>query len=66
VTYCPGHLTQEEIESVHYRYADLEQMQQHYNPNTLRDGWNTLPDGEEIYFVSKPAIGLWADKTKLS
>jgi nickel-dependent lactate racemase len=66
VTYCPGHLTKEEIESVHYRYADLGQMQQRYNPNTLRDGWNTLPDGEEIYFVSKPAIGLWADKTKLS
>ena len=31
-----------------------------YNPETLKDGPNTLPDGEEIFFISNPAIGLWA------
>ena len=29
-------------------------------PKTLRDGWNTLPDGERIYYISNPALGLWA------
>jgi nickel-dependent lactate racemase len=60
VTYCPGKLSREEIEGVGYKYADLDEMSKRYNPNTLADGWNTLPDGEEIYFVSNPAIGLWA------
>ena len=23
------------------------------------EGWNVLPDGEEIYFVGTPALGLW-------
>jgi nickel-dependent lactate racemase len=60
VTYCPGKLSREEIEGVGYKYAELDEMSKRYNPKTLADGWNTLPDGEEIYFVSNPAIGLWA------
>ena len=60
VTYCPGHLTREEIESVGYTYADLEEMLKLYNPAALKDGWNTMPGGEEIYYISNPAIGLWA------
>lgn len=60
ITYCPGHLTQEEVEGVHYRYADLKTMESRYNPAELKDGFNTLPDGEEIYFISNPALGLWA------
>jgi len=60
VTYCPGHLTQAEIESVNFRYADLHTMTQRYNPARLKDGWNTLPDGEQIFYISNPALGLWA------
>ena len=60
VTYCPGHLTQAEIESVNFRYADLKTMTQRYNPALLKDGWNTLPDGEQIFYISNPALGLWA------
>ena len=26
ITYCPGHLTREEIESVNFRYASLDEM----------------------------------------
>ena len=59
VTYCPGKLTREEIEGVGYHYGELETMQQEYNPARLKDGWNTM-DGEEIYFVRTPALGLWA------
>ncbi|HZT21630.1 MAG TPA: D-mannonate epimerase [Verrucomicrobiae bacterium] len=60
VTYCPGHLTRREIESVNYRYADLKTMLRRYNPRKLKDGWNTLPDGEKIFYISNPALGLWA------
>lgn len=59
ITYCPGHLSREEIEGVHFRYADLATMEQRYSPKRLRDGWNTLADGEEIFYISNPALGLW-------
>jgi len=60
ITYCPGGLTRAEIEGVNFRYADLAAMSQRYHPQTLKDGWNTLPDGERIFFISNPALGLWA------
>ena len=28
------------------------------------DGWNTLPDGEEIFYVSNPALGLWGTRDR--
>lgn len=59
ITYCPGHLTREEIESVGFNYADLSGMMKKYNPGELKDGWNMV-DGEEIYYISNPALGLWA------
>jgi len=64
VTYCPGKLTREEIESVHFCYANLEEMTKRYNPEKLVDGFNTMPDGEEIFYVSNPALGLWAHKDR--
>ncbi|WP_321992160.1 lactate racemase domain-containing protein [Marispirochaeta aestuarii] len=60
VTYCPGHLSREEITGAGYNYADITEVTRRYNPENLNDGWNTLPDGEEIYYVSNPAVGLWA------
>jgi hypothetical protein len=63
VTYCPGRLTREEIETAGFRYGDLTEMLQRYDIMTLRDGWNTDEDGE-FYFVRNPALGLWADKCR--
>ncbi|MGB9609637.1 MAG: D-mannonate epimerase [Bryobacteraceae bacterium] len=59
ITYCPGHLTREEIDAVNFRYGDLEVMMKRYNPARLKDGWNIV-DGEEIFYISNPALGLWA------
>jgi nickel-dependent lactate racemase len=64
ITYCPGRLTKQEIESVNFRYADLEQMMKKYNPDKLSDGVNVLPDGEEIFYISNPALGLWACRNR--
>jgi nickel-dependent lactate racemase len=60
ITYCPGRLTRREIEKVNFRYADLNEMTDRYDPRKLTDGFNTLPDGEEIFYISNPALGLWA------
>ena len=60
ITYAAGKLTREEIETAGFKYADVNEMMERYNPDELKDGYNTLPDGEEIFFISNPAIGLWA------
>ena len=35
-----------------------EEAAKKYDPNKLKDGWNDV-DGEEVFFVSNPALGLW-------
>lgn len=62
VTYCPGKMTKEEIEQVHFKFADLNEMMKKYDLKNLQDGYNVLPDGEKIFYISNPAIGLWAHK----
>jgi len=64
ITYCPGHLSREEIEAVHFAYADLNEMMKRYDPGRLQDGFNVLKDGEEIYFISNPAVGLWSARER--
>jgi nickel-dependent lactate racemase len=63
ITYCPGYITKEEIESVNYNYAGLSEMLEKYNPGKLKDGFNDV-NGEEIYFISNPALGLWSFKDR--
>jgi len=64
VTYCPGYLSKKEIESVNFKYADLQTMMKRYDPKKLADGFNIMPDGEKIYYISNPALGLWAYKDR--
>jgi nickel-dependent lactate racemase len=59
IRYCPGGLTREEIEGAHYEYGDLAEYTAKYDPEVLQDGWNVV-DGEEIFFISNPGLGLWA------
>ena len=64
IIYAPGReISKEEIESVGYCYGDLGSIMQKYQPESLRDGWNTV-DGEEIYYISNPALGLWAHRDR--
>ena len=66
ITYCPGNLTRKEIESVNFRYHDLNDMLKKYNPSVLKDGFNKMSDGEEIFYISNPALGLWTSKERLT
>ncbi len=61
ITYCPAGLTREETEGVNFGFARLEDMLAKYDPSKLRDGHN-LVEGEEIFFVSNPALGLWTHR----
>jgi nickel-dependent lactate racemase len=63
ITYAPGKISREEIEGVNFKYMPLDKALEKYNPEKLKDGFNTLDDGEEIFFISNPAIGLWASKS---
>ena len=66
ITYCTGYLTQKEIESVNFKYHDLAEMLKIYNPKKLNDGYNLMDNGEEIFFISNPALGLWSSKQRLA
>jgi len=65
VTYCPGILSQQEVKSVGFGFAQLKDMLKKYDPEKMKDGYNTMPDGEEIYYISNPAIGLWSSHERL-
>jgi hypothetical protein len=70
ITYCPGkgeqNLSRQEIESVGFKWADFDEVTARYNPATPKDGYNTLPDGEEVFYISSPALGLWACRDRFT
>jgi hypothetical protein len=57
-------VSQEVIRSVGFEAGSLNAMLKRYSPDNLRDGPNRLPDGEEIFYISNPALGLWALKSQ--
>ena len=59
IRYCPGHLTREEIEDRALRVRRPAEYTAKYDPAKLEDGWNMV-DGEEIFYISNPGLGLWA------
>jgi len=59
ITYAAQHLRREEIEEVAFGYMPFDEAIAKYNPGALKSGWNTI-DGEEVYFIENPALGLWA------
>jgi len=61
ITYAtdPDKMTREEIEGVGFEWRDVNELMEQYDPEQLRDGPN---DG--FYYVSQPALGLWAVKAK--
>ncbi|MDR2389675.1 MAG: lactate racemase domain-containing protein [Tannerellaceae bacterium] len=59
ITYAPGHLSKEEIESVNFSYMDYTKAWETYRPDQRQNGFNTLDNGEEIYFIRTPSAGLW-------
>ena len=65
ITYCTQNLTKEEVESVNFKYIPYKDAAEKYDITKLKDGYNVV-DGEEIFYISNPALGLWATKDKIS
>ena len=63
ITYCPGALSREEVESVGFGYAELAGAAARYDPDALANGWNHV-GGEDIFFIANPGQGLWAHKDR--
>ncbi len=63
ITYAVKDITQDEISSVGFNAADYDETAKKYNPDKLKYGYNTV-DGEEIYFIPNPALGLWINREK--
>lgn len=62
ITYCPGpKISRAEIESVGFKYGDLDEISRQYQTYSLKDGMNLI-NGEEVFYISNPALGLWAWK----
>ncbi len=60
ITYCTEKLSGDEVREAAFEYMPYADAVKKYDPSKLKDGYNTLPDGEEIFYVSNPALGLWA------
>lgn len=65
ITYCVKDISKEEIESVGFKAADYDEMARKYDPAKLEYGSNTV-DGEEVYFIPNPALGLWINREKFT
>ena len=63
ITYAVENITQEEVAGVGFNPASYQEMIQKYDPEKLQYGYNTV-DGEEIYFIPNPALGLWINREK--
>lgn len=61
ITYAtiPEKVSREEIEGIGYQYMDYQEAAARYDMEALPDGYCTMPDGEEIYVIKSPALGLW-------
>ena len=64
ITWCPGHMTRKEIENVGFAYGDLATMRKRYDPKRLTQGYNDV-NGEEIFFIPNPGLGLWAHRARI-
>jgi nickel-dependent lactate racemase len=64
ITWCPGELSREEVEGVGFAYGDLSAMRERYDPVKMSHGYNRV-DGEDVFFIGNPGLGLWAHQSRL-
>ncbi|HCC70231.1 MAG TPA: D-mannonate epimerase [Bacteroidales bacterium] len=59
VTYCTHKNIEDDIRKARFDFLNIEDALQKYDIKKLKNGYNTLADGEEIYYISNPGLGLW-------
>lgn len=65
ITYAVKDISQQEIASVGFIPASYDETVKKYDPAKLSYGYNTV-DGEEVYFIPNPALGLWINKERFA
>lgn len=63
ITYSTALLSEEDIKNAGFGWMKYSDAEKSYNPKGLKAGFNTVGN-EEIYFISNPAVGLWADRSR--
>lgn len=64
-TYAVKKISKEEIKNANFIPADFDEMYKKYDVKHLKSGYNTI-NGEEIYFIPNPALGLWIYKGRIN
>ncbi len=59
VVYAPGKLSQKEVESVGYKFANHREMTELYQPDGKANGWHRDAQGNEFFYIGDPGLGLW-------
>ena len=65
ITSAVRDISQKEISDVGFKAASYEEMAAKYDPAKLKYGYNTV-DGEEIFYIPNPALGLWINREKFN
>jgi nickel-dependent lactate racemase len=60
IYYAAPKLCRDEIENAGFQYISYDEAYQKYS--RLKDGYNMV-DGEEVYYISNPAMGLWRTRS---
>lgn len=63
ITYAVKNISQKEIEGVGFIPASYDELAKKYDPSKLEYGYNQV-DGETIFFIPNPALGLWINREK--
>lgn len=52
------------VRSVGFEAVEYSRAAARYDPAALQPGAQTMPDGEQIYYIQNPALGLWVDQNR--
>ncbi len=58
IVYCTKQLSEQEVRGAAFDYLPYDEVVKKYDPAVLTDGFHVI-DGEEIFYISNPALGLW-------
>ncbi|MBC8531567.1 DUF2088 domain-containing protein [Christensenellaceae bacterium NSJ-53] len=64
VTYGLDRMSRDKAVKGRIRFEDYGMLAKKYDPGRLKPGINWV-DGEEVYFIPNPALGLWALRDRL-
>lgn len=65
IRYCSDLLSRNDVEAVGFEYGDLNEHMELFDPLSKTEGYHIDAAGDEFYYISNPALGLWASKDRL-